>query len=238
MRLTLAFIFACSFVGHTLLAQISIGPELGIGVSNMRFDPPAGIVTSISNKAILSGRAGGNIDLSTSKHLYLQSGVFVSQKGHIRNYKVFVNDSFNATVERKLYIHYLDVPVNVVFKTGFEGRTRFIAGMGATFSYIIGGRDKVTGGGVYEGRPYTLDNNDRLVADKTLAGFDLGINFITGCELPNGILLKAYYTIGWNDIGKGIEGDKNRMGGISLGYFPGKGRKINKEADDLIDKGH
>ncbi len=57
-----------------------------------------------------------------------------------------------------------------------------------------------------------------------------------GYEMSNGLFFRGYYTVGVKDLGLGTEIDKTRALGVSAGYFLGKGRDINKEKDDLIDK--
>jgi len=66
--------------------------------------------------------------------------------------------------------------------------------------------------------------------------FDIGLNLTAGYELATGLFFRAYYTTGVTDIGLGTEVDKNRVWGAGAGYIFGKGRNINKETDDLIDK--
>ena len=139
-------------------------------------------------------------------------------------------------MHQTLNINYFALPVGVVYKTGVQGKGRFIAGLGATPSYIIGGRNLLRDNQVFKDTPTISNTNDKIIADKTLHGFDIGVTLTAGYELPTGLFFRVYYTAGVNDIGIHTEIVKNRMFGISAGFTFGKGRNINKEADDLIDK--
>ena len=217
-------------------AQTGYGPEVGIGMSSMYFAPDIGF-TSASQSPIASGRIGGNIDARFSKtRLYVQAGLFLSRKGQSRNFSFYTSDSLNEAVKQTLTINYIDLPVNILFKTGMQGKGRFFLGLGATASYIIGGRNVYHAQGAYNDTPFVRDVHTGVVKGNPLKMFDIGMNITAGYELPTGLYFRAYYTAGVNDLGLGREIDKNRMWGIGAGYFFGKGRNINQEADDLIDK--
>lgn len=219
-------------------AQPGFGPEIGLGMGSMHFAPPLYPIpyTAASVSPILSGKVGGLADFSLNKHFYFQAGIEVSRKGAKRSFSYYKNDSFNEAVSQTLYINYFDAPVNVVYKTGIQGKGRFMFGLGATPSYIIGGRNKLKDHLVFRDTLTVTNDNSRIDIGHTLGGFDIGLNISAGYELATGLFFRAYYTAGINDIGMNTEIDKNRIWGISAGYLFGKGRNVNKEADDLIDK--
>ena len=231
----LSFILTLLFYTNCLLAQPGFGPEVGIGMSSMHFAPPLGF-TSASTGSIFSARIGGIVDFSLSKKIYFQPGIFLSRKGQSRDFSFYIGDSLNASAQQTLTIGYIDVPVNLVYKTGMQGKGRVIFGLGVTPSYIITGRNKLHDQGVSNGTPFNNNTNTPIIYRNPVAMFDIGVNVIAGYELPTGLFFRAYYTAGIRDIGLGSEIDKNRMWGISAGYLFGKGRNINKEAGDLIDK--
>jgi len=219
-------------------AQFGFGPEVGLGMSSFRFAPSVYPIdyTAASKSPIFSGKIGAVGDAPFNKHLYFQTGLFLSRKGGVRSFSYYKNDSFNEQVHQTLNINYIDLPVNIVFKSGMQGKGRFIFGIGATASYIIGGRNLLQDQSVYNDTPSSSNGNYKISIGNTLHGFDIGINILAGYEMPTGLFFRAYYTAGVNDIGIGSEIDKNRMWGIAAGYIFGKGRNINKEADELIDK--
>ena len=235
MRLYFLFVLSLSFV-VPVSAQMGYGPEAGIGMSNMHFAPAEGF-TSASTSPQASGKIGGIIDYGLNRKAYLQTGLYFSRKGQSRSFSFDKSDSLNEYVDQKLTINYIDLPVNLLYKTGIQGKGRFSLGVGVTASYIIGGRNKMQAYGKSNDTPYTVNNNTRIVKGNPLAMFDLGVNLVGGYEFPTGLFIRAYYTAGIKDIGLGSESDKNRIWGLSAGYFFGKGRNINKDIDDLIDKG-
>lgn len=218
-----------------VIAQPGFGPEIGLGMSSMRFAPEFGF-TSASTSSIFSGKIGGIGDFCLSKHLYVQTGIFVSIKGQSREFSFFHSDSLNEAVNQTLSIYYADVPITVVFKTGIQGKGRVIIGLGLTPSYILGGINQLHLQGSTNDTPYNYNIKNPITNGKPVSMFDIGLNIIGGYELPTGLFFKAYYTAGVRDIGLGGEIDKNRMWGISAGYIFGKGRNIKKEIDDLIDR--
>jgi len=233
MRSLLVPLFLFLLVGAAT-AQTGYGPEIGVGMSSMHFAPAPGF-TAASGNAIFSGKAGGIVDAGLSKRIYLQAGLFLSQRGQTRDFSFHTNDTLYEYVHQTLTINYIDLPVNIVCKTGLQGKGRFFFGLGVTPSYILGGRNKFQAT-VDNGTYSSVSNNTRIASGNPLAMFDIGMNLSAGYELATGLLVRAYYTMGVRDIGLGGEVDKNRMWGISAGYLFGKGRNINKEADDLIDK--
>jgi len=225
-------------IARPVYAQVGFGSELGIGMSSMHFAPPTYpiLYTSASVSPIFSGKVGGVIDLPLSKHVYFQAGLSLSRRGAVKSFSYYKNDSFNESVHQTLNINYLDLPVNVLYKSGMQGKGRFIVGLGATASYIIGGRNILQDHQVYNDSMTNTNDNVKISLVNTLHGFDIGVNVTAGYESPTGLFFRLYYTVGVNDIGIHTETDKNRMWGIAAGYFFGKGRNINKETDDLIDK--
>ena len=200
----------------------------------MHFAPPHGF-TSASGSSIFSWRLGGAIDFGLNKHFYLQSGLYLSRKGQNREFSFYYNDSLNEDVSQTLTINYIELPVNVVYKTGKQGKGRFFFGIGATPAYILGGRNKLKASGKSNDTPFTTNFDQKIVAGNPVALFDIGLNLCAGYELPTGLFFRAYYTPGIRDIGLGGEIDKNRIWGLAAGIIFGKGRNINDEADDLID---
>ena len=218
-------------------AQIGYGPELGLGISTMQFAPPMyPDYTSASVSAIFSGKIGGLIDIPLNKHLTFQGGLSLAREGAVRSFSYYTNDSNSESVHQTLYINYFNLPLNLIYKTGTQGRGRFIFGIGAVPAYIIGGRNKLQDQLVVAGVSSDTISNTQIAKGITVSGFDISLNITAGYELPTGLFFRAYYSPGMENIGIGTEIDKNRMWGISAGYIFGKRHNINKQADDLIDK--
>ncbi len=223
------------FMVFSTNAQIAIAPELGVGLSSMRFAPNLAY-TQDTKSPLLAGRIGAIADYYAGNHFYLQAGIHISTKGNYRTFSYYRNDSFSENVRQTLNMFYVDAPFTVLFKTGKQGDIRFFTGLGITVSYLLGGINKLHVSGVYAGTGYDTASNTAIVSGNPVSGFDVGVNITSGIELPTGLYFKVYYTFGVNDIGLNTEIDKNRIYGIGAGYFLGKSRNINKDTDDLIDK--
>ncbi len=236
MKSILGLTIICMFITGRAVAQLGYGPELGLGISTVRFAPDQGY-TAASSSAIPSIRIGGLGDVGFNKKLYFQSGLYFVTRGQNRNFSFYTSDSLNNAVDETLRLNYLDIPLNVVYKTGRQGKGRVMLGIGATFSYLLYGTNKIHSQGKVSD---TAFNNTTLArmdsGPNAVPRNDLGINLMAGYELPTGLFFKLYYTVGFQDYGPGTEIDKNRILGVSAGYMFGKGRNINKEANDLIDK--
>ena len=204
-------------------------------MSSMHF-VPAPEFTSASTTPIASGKIGGIVDISLNKHFYLQPGLFLSREGQTRSFSYYTSDSLNVAEQQTLSIYYIGIPINLLYKTGFQGKGRIFFGLGVIPSYILGGSNKLQVHGAYNGVSFSNDSTTKIVSGNPVAMFDIGLNLTAGYELTTGLFFNAYYTPGINDIGLGAETDKNRMWGIAAGYIFGKGRNINKDAADLIDK--
>ena len=233
-KLTLVFLL----ISRLGFAQLGFGPEVGMGISTMHFAPVIGF-TSASTNPIFAGRIGGTIDNSLNKHFYYQVGLFFTTRGQKREYAFYDNDSSNDATQQTIHLYYLDLPANILFKTGAQGRPRLFLGAGVTLSYLLTGQDKTQSQGRYNDTAFNVNNSSTIImGNNGWPRYDIGINVTAGLELPTGLFFRLYYTAGIEDIGQNSEIDKNRIFGISAGYLFGKGRNVNKDTDDLIDKGH
>ena len=234
----LLFIYFTVLLALPAKAQVGFGPEAGIGISGIQFLPPSDVFNFAitSQKPVPAYFVGGVLDIPMNPNLYFQTGLYFTRQGGIRDYSFYHNDSFNAGVHQELYIHYLDLPMSVFYKTGMQGKGRFVVGLGATLSYIVGGKNVYSDHSVINDTPFSNNGEYPIEIGRTLVGLNVAMNLIAGYELPNGLFFRARYYWGIKDIGLGTEIDKTKLGAISIGYLLGKGRNIYKEKDDLIDK--
>lgn len=214
-------------------AQVGYGPEIGIGSSNMRFIP-ASVYTTSSANSRFSWRLGAMADLPFTGHIYFQTGLYWSRKGHSRSYSFFVSDSTNDFESRTYVLDYIDLPLSIVFKTNSQGKNRFCLGAGATLSYLISGNSDLSAAVKYNDTLYNIVSSGP--ATSSLRSFDIGANFFAAYELATGLYFKAYYVTGVKDLSLNSEVSKNRMWGIGAGYFFGRNRNINRDTENLIDK--
>jgi hypothetical protein len=237
MRVYLLLI-ACLLLSGTAPAQVGFGVEGGMGLATMRFAPSQYPIRYTSGDAsgIVGYKIGAIIDVPMQKRMYFQSGLFYARKGAVNKFGYYFNDSFNTAVRQELYLHYVDLPIQVLFKSGQQGKGRFTLGLGAVLAYAVGGQMNIEEHLVYNDTPSTLQDKVQISTGNAVRRFEASLHLTSGYELPTGLFFRAYYTAAITDIGLGTEILKNRALGIAVGYTFGKGRNINKEANELIDK--
>jgi hypothetical protein len=237
MKKICLLVFCTILVLNNVTAQVGYAPEVGVNFSSMHFTPPF-YYQQVSVKGLVGPRIGGIIDLDMGKHIYIQPGLFFSSKGAKRNLSYNYNDTAQS-VNETLRLDYIELPINVLFKTGVQGDNRFFFGLGVDFAQLVGGKDNVhdlidTG----TGQNFAINSNGN--PNNAVASFDIGLNFTLGYELRSGAYIRAFYTMGVRDLSLDSdegEVDKNFAGGVSIGYFFGKNRH-QKRVVEPIEEGN
>ena len=182
-------------------AQISIGITGGYSLAGMH-----GLTTSdyMKNAHFSAWHAGAIMETKLVGNVYLQPQLLVSRKGGGYVY----NNSANIYPYVKVAYHltYLELPLNVIYKF----KPNFYAGAGPYFARGLGGNARAIGRenvNPNENFPANYDINRDIVfkskmpnstGDKMyLRPWDIGLNFIAGYELKNGLFFNANYSLGF-----------------------------------------
>ena len=186
---------------------------------------------------MLGCRIGGIADISLSTHLYFQTGLYFTVRGYTKNILADSAAVVYEHVTEKQEIHYLELPLFVVFKTGTQGHGRICFGAGATISFVVGGQVTTVDEGMgLNGLYYNNSYKNTIVAGHDIMRTDAGLNLSLGYEMPKGLFVRAFYFKGFNNLSTyGDESIHLSAWGIGMGYFIGKGRH-DKPDDDLIVK--
>ncbi len=151
-------------------------------------------------------------DLNFGNHFALQPEVEYITKGN-----EVQND--NLSTREKLITHYIEVPVNAVFKMGQVGNVRFLAGGGPYVAYLVNSKDKFSGpafSDVIGTQPTAQYNTGNL---KKL---DWGAGAFIGCQAPGGLFVKAGAEAGLTNMMKNNSpADHNFSLLLSAGYILG-----------------
>ncbi len=232
----LIFMLLLLLPARTTLAQVGYGPEVGFGAATMRFAPDQAY-SSATTTAIPAFKLGAIIEKNLNSHLFFQTGISFDTRGQKRKYAFYVSDSLNAAVDQTWNLYYAMAPLNILYKTGKQGKGRVIMGIGVMPGFLLHGKNKLHASGKQNDTAFNTSSTTALESGAdAIPRFDLGINLIAGYELPTGLFFRVGYTAGFTDLGQQTEIDKNRFTSLSVGYYFGKGRNINKETDDLIDR--
>lgn len=228
----------------TTFAQIKFAPEVGInmGMQTIRTLSPTSPSTSSSlteSSKLSPGFTGGlNLDIKILRNLYVNTGTFY----------VFDNIKYSQTMNFTKYglgnpasvtynrLHYIKVPLYIMYKSGFEGMGRFTAGIGMYAAYAVGGNSVQS----IPDTAYDIENekvsltyknsntemkfgNDPL-ADN-LRRWDYGVNACIGYESNIGLYFRGMVHYGLVNLDPANISDKrirNWGFGLSIGYLIGK----------------
>jgi len=213
-----AIVMAC-FISVSY-GQWRVGPELGLGYTGNAKIYSSGVTGFELPSKI---RIGFSLESAFSKHWAAQTGLFYAGKG-IQGYPITVLkiDHFDSTrryiSSRKPDIRfgYLELPLNIVFKTGDGSKARLIAGAGIYASYALSVH--VDTASVTLFTDSTL-NSPTANRSENIKKADFGFNVFAGVEFPFGLQLKIYYSQGLSTLLSGDEKIRNKTYGLAACYL-------------------
>ena len=195
---------------HQKLVQFA--PEVGINMNGLYHN-------SNSNTLVNGYHLGGIFNIYLSKHLAIQSGIIYMNKGAVsfKTEKIYNTEPLTKQSE---ILHYAQIPVNIVYKTGDNTNGRFIAGFGPYVAYLFNIEQKNTDNKTSAGDAYVpgyLLKDEVRLPEPVLRRFDIGLNSFIGCEMPNGFYCKAGAEIGLIDLQ--AKSNANFGFSLSIGVF-------------------
>lgn len=218
-------LFALFLSVASVHAQSSAIIKAGVNLANVSIDEDGGIDDA---KTLTSFQVGVLADLQLLPVLYLQPGLVFTGKGT----KTESGDVDDATYYRATTNpYYLELPVNLVFKT--PGAVKFFAGAGPYVAMGIAGKNKVEGsflGSSFESEEkIEWSNDDPTTFDYEegagfgiMRRFDYGLNGLIGVESKN-LVFTANYGHGLAKLQSGTDSDvnnnnKHRVLSFTLGF--------------------
>lgn len=209
--------------------HISIGPEAGVNLSNVRLNDTRGNRDEHSSADAKAGlKIGGLIDIGVTRHFSIQPGLFYTKKG----YRLDENPTNGVILtqedaSRRATFDYLEVPLNLVFTFGRPREIRFFMGGGPYIAYAIGGKVKYGpyfGSSTSTSEDLHFGDNDR---NDDYRNFDAGGQLFAGFMLPHGGFLRAQYQAGIANIDVADNDDyriRNTCASLTLGILFGSRR--------------
>jgi hypothetical protein len=181
-------------------AQFRVGIKAGGNISKQRINVSEGN-SLYSNDNSNNYHAGVITEFNLGKNLYLQPQLLYTRKGSTLL-------SSTGAADAKLRIHYLEMPMNLVYKVPVSFGYLF-GGAGGAISYGISGKQTQAGhsGSIFNG-------------NQSWRREDIGLSFTAGVELNNGLFVSINSQKGMLDINKapGVS-VKNSSVSLSLGYM-------------------
>ena len=195
--------------------SIAFAPEIGLNMADMTLKA-SGLKQKTSMKPGLA--IGGVVDFGLSNNYYLQPGLFYLANG--------CNIKQNAAPPEiappgSINLNTIQLPVNVLYKSGKPGMNRLFLGIGPYVAYNISGTGKITGGSTT-----TFTMGDKPNASN-IRPLDYGAGINAGYECPMGFLIRVHYQVGFPNLNPTPGGTETTSAlGLTVGYlFGGKPKK-------------
>ena len=182
-------------------AQFRVGIKAGGNLSKQRVNVSAGNSLYSNDDNYKNYHAGVITEFGITKNLYLQPQLLYTRKGSTLL-------SSTGAADAKLRIHYIEMPVNLVYKVPVSFGYLF-GGAGGAVSYGISGKQ------TQAGHSASIFNNNQSWRRE-----DISLSFTAGVELNNGLFVSINSQKGMLDVNKapGVS-VKNSSVSLSLGYM-------------------
>jgi Outer membrane protein beta-barrel domain len=215
MKTKWLFLSLLLIAGYTTSAQVSLGVQGGVVLSNASGDQNSFAFES-KPKSKFSWQAGLMADVPFGE------GGF-----RLLPELKFVNKGFKASedlqglgsVEGSVGLSYIELPVNLGYAVDLGG-AQLLVGAGPYLGFGIGGKTKydvtIAGGGTQS----VEEDIEFGSGEDQVKAFDYGANFMAGVLFSNGFMVKANYSLGLANLSNVPESSfKNNYLGFSLVYF-------------------
>lgn len=218
------------FAGSAM-AQVGIGVEAGINLNNLadRYENE-----TQSNQIKVGPHAGLVFDIPVGTNFSVAPAIRWSQKGAVveSNYNGVNGNGQPAAIEEKSKrtYNYVEVPINLVYKTGTPGAGRFMIGAGPYIAYLAHASEKLK----MTMRVAGVEDEEAVVSDHQigvgekdddeLKALDYGAQAFLGYQMSSGIFAKVGSSVGFANtaLNKNMNGDfqsKNYNFFFTLGYM-------------------
>lgn len=183
------------------------------------------------NKSVISFHLGGYADYAITEALSIQAGLTLSGKGGKETWsyddEIFGDEEFTGKAYDKENLLYLELPVNVVYKTG-----SFYFGAGPYVGYALSGKWKEWYEEDYGDGDIESDSESGKIVfggeNAWMKRTDFGLNFLAGYQLNEKMSIGIGYGLGLSNLlkdpddpqaGDNYWGQKNRVFSISVNYI-------------------
>ena len=238
----LPVLLSLTLLSTTSFAQIKFAPEAGLNMAMQNTKTTNNDVGTVvtENSSLSPGFSAGIMaDWKVLKTMYLQAGVFY-YFDNIKYSKAIDFSQYGWSNQNRIQydrVHSLRLPVYLMYKSGFEGAGRFMAGVGPYAAYTISGNrlisqpDLIYDGGTGKVSGYTVrhSSTDLKIGDKAfsdqLRTWDFGFNACIGYESNVGLYFRGSFSYGLlNQEPANMDSYKIRNwgAGFSIGYLIGK----------------
>lgn len=235
-KIIITLIVFFSFI-TTTYSQIRFAPEVGLNMGMSDEKTTTGALVNKESSDFYPGvKVGGIVDIPVVKHLYLQPGLFYTMNNIRFSGKMdFIQEGLGtADYKRTDVQHFVQLPVYILFKSGFEGMGRFVIGGGPYIGYAFAAQRKSS-------IPHMFQQNDKKGIDylntsramelgndhlrDQLRNWDYGLNVSIGYESNVGLYFRGYGNYGLANLKPGGDSNnaiRNWAIGFSIGFLIGE----------------
>ncbi|BAU52821.1 outer membrane beta-barrel protein [Mucilaginibacter gotjawali] len=213
MKKILLLIFLSAAMQQLFAQTLKFGIKAGWNEST------ADLGTTTSTVSSYSGFKGGVFGDFGFNKIVIETGVFFTTYGYNTSttFTETQPQPIVVTLKGQATYNYLQIPVDVLYRTPF-GPVKVFFGGGPYYGLAIsGGRRLITisDGAVTAYRSSKIDFGNPDDFSRT----DLGLNALAGVSLHNGLLFSVDYGLGLKNIYSGNNSEvKNRALSLSVGY--------------------
>lgn len=239
IRASVSFLFFTAIAVCPAMAQFKIGPEVGMNFGMQTEHSKSGMSAENRNSSLKIGAlAGVNIDIKVLRKCYVQTGIFyafnnIKFKNVVDSIPSGLGDPKEEVHDD---IHTFRMPLYIMYKSGYEGSGRFIAGIGPYVSYtIIANRNISTPTLIRDSSGaavsyfnvktnYEMELGNDPLKDQ-MKKWDYGLNACIGYESNVGMYFRGYFNYGLQNMlpaGTSDYSVKNWGFGLSIGFNLGK----------------
>lgn len=170
---------------------------------------------SESGDIALKYHFGVDMEIAVAPDFYFQPGLLFTTKGFKDKYSM-VDEGINVSGDFKMNVNYLELPLNLAYKP-LLGDGNLILAFGPYLGYAIGGKSKISAGGLSIENDLDFGSDD----EDDLKPFDMGANLSFGYMFSGGFSVQFNTQLGLINILPGGDSDnsmKNTGFGLSVGY--------------------
>jgi hypothetical protein len=207
-------VFVLCLVSAIAVNAQGIGIKAGVNLANVAEDP-----SEMDWKMNLGLKLGVVYEAELAESFYFSPGLFFSQKGAKTSFSE-VEEGITVDFDMKGIINYLEIPMNFAYKADLGG-ARLVIEAGPYLAYALGGKYKMEGKAM--GISFDVSEDMEFGSEEgQTKRMDFGINAGVGLEFSN-IKVGAQYGLGLANLENSDDySAKNRVIGLSVGYFFGR----------------
>lgn len=223
MKKNILFVTLLTLISFNSFAQFRIGVEAGANLFSAKYKETAPFgysyyATGPNTSFVVGGKAGLIAEIGITNNIYLQPGAFYTMKG----YTITFSDYDGINYDGKLKANYIEIPINVLYKTGTPETGRFFAGIGPYMAYALSGDISLDASGFGFRANYSESLAIGTTGTDMVKPLDIGANLSLGYELPLGVFFRAQLSHGlYNTSPQTGVVQKNWGTSITAGYLLG-----------------